>query len=90
MAIARNADIVSGKFTVMGICKENVKSLYLTKHHAMNSICGVEVELHTFLTSTLDGCEWSALRHGRFIPGTHWTGDWVGPRAGLDTDENYI
>jgi hypothetical protein len=19
------------------------------------------------------------------IPGTHWTGDWVGPRAGLDT-----
>jgi hypothetical protein len=22
---------------------------------------------------------------GKMTPGTHWTGDWVGPRAGLDT-----
>jgi len=41
------------------------------------------------LTSALDGGEWSASRHGRFIPnvktsGTHWVWDWVGPRAGLD------
>jgi hypothetical protein len=41
------------------------------------------------LTSTLDGREWSASRPGRFThrdrtPGTHCTGGWVGPRAGLD------
>jgi hypothetical protein len=41
------------------------------------------------LTSALDGGEWSASRPGRFTPrekapGTHWIGDWVGPRAVLD------
>jgi hypothetical protein len=41
------------------------------------------------LTATLDGGEWSASRPGRFTPrerapGTHWTGGWVGPRAGLE------
>jgi hypothetical protein len=38
------------------------------------------------LTSALDGGEWSASRAGRFtpwqrVPGTHWIGGWVGPRA---------
>jgi hypothetical protein len=42
-----------------------------------------------YLTSALDGGEWSASRPGRFTPrerapGTHWIGDWVGPRASLD------
>jgi hypothetical protein len=41
-----------------------------------------------FLTSALDGGEWSASRLGHFIPGerapgTHCIGGWVGPRAGL-------
>jgi len=41
------------------------------------------------LTSAGDGGEWSASRPSRFTPigrapGTHWTGGWVGPRAGLD------
>jgi hypothetical protein len=45
-----------------------------------------------FLTSALDGGEWSASRPGRFTPGerahgTHWIGGWVGPRAGLDAAE---
>jgi hypothetical protein len=45
-----------------------------------------------FLTSELDGGEWSASRPGRFIPeerspGTYWIGDWVGPRSGLDDVE---
>jgi hypothetical protein len=44
------------------------------------------------LTSTQDGGEWSASRPGRFTPresapGTHWIGDWVGPRAVLDAVE---
>jgi hypothetical protein len=47
---------------------------------------------HVFLTSALDGIEWSASRTGRFTPGerapgTHWIGAWVGPRAGLDNME---
>jgi hypothetical protein len=41
-----------------------------------------------FLTSALDGGEWSASRPGRFTPrerapGTAWIGGWVGPRAVL-------
>jgi hypothetical protein len=45
-----------------------------------------------FLTSALDGGEWSASRPGRFTPkkkvtGGHWIGGWVGPRAVLDAVE---
>jgi hypothetical protein len=41
------------------------------------------------LTSALDGSEWSASRLGRFnprerVPGHHWIGGWMGPRAVLD------
>jgi hypothetical protein len=41
------------------------------------------------LTSALDVGEWSVSRPGRFppkekVPGTHWIGGWVGPRAILD------
>jgi hypothetical protein len=53
----------------------------LPKHHDMKTFWGVEVYLHTFLTSELDGGEWSASRPGRFnpretAPYTHWI--WVG------------
>ena len=41
-----------------------------------------------FLTTALEGGGWSAARPGRTLPqerpGTHFTGGWVGPRAGLD------
>jgi hypothetical protein len=42
-----------------------------------------------FSTSALDEGDWSASRPGRFTPGemdpgTHWTGGWVEPIAGLD------
>jgi hypothetical protein len=45
-----------------------------------------------FLTSALEGGEWSDSRPCRFnagksAPGTHWIGGWVGPRAGLDAME---
>jgi len=61
----------------------------LTKHHAITTYWGVEVYLHRFLTSALDGGKWSALRPGHFTPGvkapgTHWIGGWVGARSGLD------
>jgi hypothetical protein len=65
-------------------------SLCLIKHHAVKTYWGVEVYLQAFLTSALDGGEWSASPPGHFnprerAPGTHWIGGWVGPRAVLDT-----
>jgi hypothetical protein len=54
---------------------------------------GVDVQLPVFLTSALDGGEWSYSRSGRFTPGerasgTHWLGGWVGFTAGLEAVEN--
>jgi hypothetical protein len=40
-----------------------------------------------FLTLALGGCEWSASLPGRFTPGTHLIGGWVGPRASLDVEK---
>jgi hypothetical protein len=56
-------------------------------------VLGVEVQLHAFLTSALQGGKWSASRPGRFTSreiaaGIHWIGGWVGPRAGLDAVVN--
>jgi hypothetical protein len=50
----------------------------------MKTYWGVEVSLHAFLTSTLDGGEWSASRPGRCTPSILCIGGWVGPRAILD------
>jgi hypothetical protein len=47
----------------------------------MNTYWGVELQLHAFVTSVLDGGEWSASRPGERAPGTHC----VGLEAGLDT-----
>jgi hypothetical protein len=45
-----------------------------------------------YLTSVLDWREWSVSRSSRFnlgkrVPGIHWIGGWVEPRAGLDDME---
>jgi hypothetical protein len=62
----------------------------LTEPYAMKAYWGSGVQLHAFLTSALDGGEWSTSRLGSFTPkekspGCHWITGWVGPRAGLDT-----
>ena len=48
----------------------------------------VEVQLYSSMTAALEGGEWSAARSDRTLlrerPGTHCTGGWLGPRAGLD------
>jgi hypothetical protein len=64
-------------------------SLYLTKHHAMKTYWGSGGIASRFLTSALDGGEWSVSLPGRFTPrertaDTHWIGGRVGPRAVLD------
>jgi hypothetical protein len=46
---------------------------------------------YSFSTSALDGGEFLASRPGSALdqgnnPGAQWTGGWVGPRAGLDTE----
>jgi hypothetical protein len=51
-------------------------------------LMGLSLSL-SFLTSALDGDEWSASRLSRFTsreraPSTHCTGGWVGPRVVLD------
>jgi hypothetical protein len=43
-------------------------SLCLTKHHAMKTYGGVKVQFYAFLTSVLDGGDWSASPPGRFNP----------------------
>jgi hypothetical protein len=53
---------------------------------------GVEVYLPPFLTSALDGGDWSASSPGHFTlmetaPGIYWIAVWVGPRTGLDAVE---
>jgi hypothetical protein len=49
--------------------KGKVVPVLLTEHHATKAYWGVEVSLHAFLTSALDGGEWSVSRPGRFTPG---------------------
>jgi hypothetical protein len=48
----------------------------------------IDVYLHAFLTSGVEGGDWSALLPGRFIPGeitpdTDWTGGWMDLRSDL-------
>jgi hypothetical protein len=61
--------------------------------HAMEALRGERrYSSYSFSTSALDGGEWLASRLGRAFtpgertPGTHCTGGWVGPRAGVDTE----
>jgi hypothetical protein len=63
--------------------------------HCHEDIWGSGGTAPPFLTSALDGGEWSASRPGRLTPeertpSTHSTGGWVGPRTGLDAVKRKI
>jgi hypothetical protein len=54
--------------------KLRVRFLCLLKHHAKKMHGSVEVEIHGFLISVIDGDEWSVSRTGRFTPREPSTG----------------
>jgi hypothetical protein len=70
------------------------KKLTLSHYTPRRRLGGEEINSYLFLTSALDGGEWSAWRPAAIYPrdrtpGTHCTGGWVGPRAGLDTEARW-
>jgi hypothetical protein len=70
-------------------------SLCLTKRHTIKMYWGSGGVVPQFLTSVLDGGEWSASCPGHFTPrerapGTHSIGGWVGPKAVLDVVKRKI
>jgi hypothetical protein len=82
MATARNVRLC--------LTSQNLYEEALKVNLSVKAFRGVGVELHAFLTSALDGSEWSASCPGGFTPGKgspgiHFIEGWVGPRAGLDT-----
>jgi hypothetical protein len=65
------------------------------KNYIMKAYGGVDAHIHIFLIWALAGGEWATSRLGRCTPGerapgTHWIGDWVDPRAGVDNVEKII
>jgi hypothetical protein len=69
---------------------KKVKNGPATRHGG--ALCERRYSSYSFLTSALEGGEWSASRPGRALSpaeralGTHCIGGWVGPRAGLDAE----
>ena len=68
------------------------KKMKFSLLNAMKAHGGEEVYIHSFLISALDWGEWSAHAPGLFttvvgVPSTHWTGGWVGSKAGLDVSK---
>jgi hypothetical protein len=64
-------------------------SLGLIMFHAMKTYLGTGGIAPRFFNLALDGGEWPASRPGslspgEIAPGTHWLGDLVDPRAGLE------
>jgi len=63
-------------------------TLWLIKHHTMKMHGWVEVELHMFLSLSLDGSMWSpsclsCFTPGEISPSTHLIGGWFAPRTSL-------
>jgi hypothetical protein len=59
---------VSGQCYALAALSPGKEPRY-TLDKRLGGIWGVDVKIHSSLTSILDGGEWSVLRSGRFIPG---------------------
>jgi hypothetical protein len=87
----KHSTMTFGPEAISNICSvsEKVKQ---SRYTPWRRLGGEEYSSYSFSTSALDGGEWLASRPGRAFtpgernPGTHCTGGWVGPRAGLDTE----
>jgi hypothetical protein len=61
----------------------------------MKTYGGVDVQIHVFLTLApveVNGQSFKPqlLYPGERAPGTHWIGDWVGPRTCLDVKKKFL
>jgi hypothetical protein len=56
------------------VFKRGGKVFSVSKHYAIEGVWEMKVKLQSFLTSALDGVEWSASHFGCLIPGTSWIG----------------
>jgi hypothetical protein len=82
----------SSHFLKWKIFNEYAKNKLKLSHYTPRRRLGERMYSSYSFTSAVDWGEWSASRPGpRYSPrertaGTHWTGGWVGPGAGLDTE----
>jgi hypothetical protein len=70
------------------VSEEHIASIFRIEEIISKKLASKQVAflgVPTFLTSALDGGQWSVSCPGRFTPCTHWIGGLVGPGA-LDTD----
>jgi len=58
------------------------------KHHAMKAYTEVEALLHAYLTSALDGDEWSSSWPGDRAPDTRWIEGRVHPFGRPQSERN--
>jgi hypothetical protein len=63
--------------------KKKSKSIQVHAMLALRGRGGILLLVHDFGARW---GEWSASRPGERTHGSHWVGDWVGPRAGLDVE----
>jgi hypothetical protein len=64
-----------------------LKKLKLSHYTPRKRLGGEDVKLLLIFDLGTRWDEWSALRPGKRTFDTHCTGGWVGPNAGLDTEE---
>jgi hypothetical protein len=80
-----SVDLQDGKGKVVPVL-----NLYVSRHEDVSGNASIAP---LFMTSALDGVEWSTSSPDRFNPGVrspdaHWIEDWVGPRIGKDAVES--
>ena len=64
--------------------------MFLIKQYYTRACRVMELEIHPFILSALERCEWSATHASRFtpkekVPGASGRGGWFDPNSGLDT-----
>jgi hypothetical protein len=93
--VTDKAELSLWRFTVISTWYETHMEVYAKKlnpsHYKswrrLGGGGGRKYSLYSFSTSALDEGEWLASRPGRALaPGSHFTGGWVGLKAGLDTE----